>query len=76
MSTKAAKSRRERSAGSGYEWIGGFREGALYLGCTERQLRRWVQAGRVEHNRMAGAVRFSKEGLDRFVEDSTVGGAA
>jgi excisionase family DNA binding protein len=60
----------------GYEWIGGFREAAAYIGCTERQLRRWVQSGRVGHTRMGAAVRFSKEQLDAFVQDTSVDGAA
>jgi excisionase family DNA binding protein len=60
----------------GHRWVGGFREGAAYLGCTERQLRRWVQQGRVSHTRMGAAVRFSKIQLDQFVESTSVDGAA
>jgi excisionase family DNA binding protein len=76
MSIKTAKPKRKRSAGSGYEWIGGFKEGSEYIGSTERQLRRWVQQGRVGHTRMGAAVRFSKEQLDAFVADTSVDGAA
>lgn len=62
--------------GKGYRWVGGYREGAAYLGCSERQLRRWVQAGRVEHTRLGLRVLFTREQLDRFVTSRTVGGAA
>lgn len=55
----------------GYRWVGGYRHGAAYLGCSERQLRRWVQQGRVEHTRMGLAVLFTREQLDAFVARST-----
>jgi excisionase family DNA binding protein len=71
VSIKTARPKRKRSAGSGYEWIGGFKEGAEYIGSSERQLRRWVQQGKVGHTRMGAAVRFSKEQLDAFVESTS-----
>lgn len=58
-----------------YHWYD-YRTGAEYLGITERQLRRAVQAGKVEHTRLGLKLRFTAEMLDRFVAASTHGGAA
>lgn len=42
------------------------------MGVTTRQLRRWVDQGKVSHLKIGGKIRFSEEHLRELVERSTV----
>lgn len=53
-------------------WLG-YAEAAGYLGCSERQLKRWVGQGRVPHTRLGLRVLFTREYLDAFIEAQTRG---
>ena len=48
-----------------------YPEAAEHLGCSERQLRRWVSQGRVPYTRLGLRVLFVAEMLDAFVESHT-----
>lgn len=45
---------------------------ADYLGCTERQVKRWVAQKRIAHTKLGLQVLFSPEHLDEFIEANTV----
>lgn len=51
-------------------WLG-YDEAATYLGCTRRQLSRWVQMRRIDHTRLGNATLFTPEMLDAFVAANT-----
>lgn len=53
-----------------------YAEAAVYLGCTERQLRRWVSQKRVAHTKLGLTVQFSEEQLDAFVASRTIEAAS
>ena len=58
-----------------YEWMT-YPEAAIYLGATERQVRRWVGQGRVPCTKLGLRTLFDAARLDEFVRDNSVGGAA
>lgn len=48
-----------------------YPEAAEYLGCTTRQLQRWIVQRRIDHTRLGNATLFSPEQLDAFVAANT-----
>lgn len=52
-------------------WLG-YAEAAEYLGCTDRQVKRWVAQKRIAHTKLGLQVLFSQEHLDEFIEANTV----
>jgi excisionase family DNA binding protein len=58
-----------------HEWLTPA-QAAEYLGVTERQTRRWAQAGKLPHTKMGLRLQFSREQLDAFVAASSKGGVA
>jgi excisionase family DNA binding protein len=60
-----------RSATSTPErWLG-YEDAAVYLGCTQRQLKRWVSQKRITHTRLGQQTQFSREALDEFIAVNT-----
>jgi len=51
-------------------WLG-YEEAALYLGCSPRQLKRWVAQKRITHTRLGQHTQFSREALEEFVATNT-----
>lgn len=58
-----------------HEWLTPA-QAADYLGVTERQVKRWSQAGKLPHTKMWLRLQFSREQLDAFVAACSKGGAA
>lgn len=52
-------------------WMG-YAEAAEYLGCTERQVKRWVAQDRIVFTKLGLQVLFLPEYLDEFIEANTV----
>jgi len=63
MSSKSTKTTPTR-------WLR-YDDAADYLGCTKRQLQRWVQQRRVPCTRMGNETLFSPQQLDEFIEACT-----
>lgn len=57
------------------EWLT-YETAPDYLGCSKRQLQRWVQQKRIGHTRLGNSTLFSHEQLDEFIARSTVEAAS
>ncbi len=57
---------------SNERWLG-YGEAADYLGCSERQLKRWVSGDKVRNTKPGSRVLFTREYLDAFIEGNTRG---
>jgi hypothetical protein len=53
-----------------YQWLD-YDTGADYGGFTPRQLRQWVQDGRITSARLGLRVVFKPEWIDAFIEANT-----
>lgn len=64
--------------GENMEKLYTVRDAARSLGLAEKTVRLYVQQGKIDHVKLAGSsrkyarVRFKKEHIDRFIDDSTV----
>jgi excisionase family DNA binding protein len=52
------------------QWLD-YDSAAAYMGCTPRQLRRWVENRQVPFTKLGGHVRFDPAELDAWLESQT-----
>ncbi len=52
------------------QWLN-YEQAAEYLGCTSRQIRRFVASGEIAHVKIGLHVRFSQEHLDDYLAANT-----
>ncbi len=52
------------------QWFN-YEQAAAYIGCTSRQIRRFVASGKIAHVKIGLNVRFSQEQLDEWLTANT-----
>lgn len=68
--TKTPATPAAKPTASARQWLN-YEQAAEYIGCTSRQIRRFVASGEIAHVKIGLHVRFSQEHLDDYIAAAT-----